>query len=204
VESNTDIDFRIMMNIITPPEDDPLQFPIELPVQVPLASQQLFSLPILLFYEKNRVMLTQKEVNNLREYLVNYGGFLFVDEPVSVTGIEDGEFLASIKELLRQALPEYPIKKIPCEHEIYHNFYKLAGPPRGHSGKSGDLEGIFIDGRLAVIFSDKSYSTSWAPTIFDPKLRYIPEVYKFGINMLVYAVTHGKISDYSGYTNGSK
>lgn len=167
-------------------------------VKVPLASEQLLSLPFLLLYGKNKVVLNQKEVNNLKKYLVNSGGFLFVDEVDSV--MEGGEFLTSIKEVLKQMLPEYPIKIIPKEHDIYHNVYELTESPRGHAQTSSDLEGVFIDGRLAAILSNRSYSTLWANTF--SSTEYIPEVFQFSLNVIVYAVTHGKIADYSGYTKG--
>ncbi len=195
VKTKTGIDFRILKKKTKTPIGE-----VDIPVQVSLASKQFFSLPLLLFYGKNKVVFNQQEVKNLREYLVNRGGFLFVDESVSVMGMEDGGFLASIKEILKQALPEYPITKIPYEHEIYHNVYQFAGPPRGHSGTSGDLEGIFIDGRLAVILSDRSYSTLWVPTFSQKFPELIIEVFQFSVNVIVYAVTHGKISDYSRYT----
>jgi hypothetical protein len=168
-----------------------------IPIIIPLSSKELFKQPFLIIYGKKEVKLSEEEIENLREYLVNKGGFLFADEADGI--MEGGEFLSSIKEILKQAMPEYPIKKIPKDYEIYRNFYELTGTPRGHAKTSSDLEGIFIDGRLAVIFSDRSYSTLWATT-GSPELGYIPETFQFGVNVIVYAVTHGKIADYSGYT----
>jgi hypothetical protein len=191
----TEIDFRILRKKTKTPIGE-----VDMPAQVSLTSKQFFSLPLLLFYGKKKVVFNQREVKNLRKYLVNRGGFLFVDEPVNVMGMEGNEFLTSIKEILKRALPEYPIVRIPYEHEIYHNVYEFSCPPRGHAKASNDLEGIFIDGRLAVILSDRSYSTLWFPT-FSPKVpELIIEVFQFSANVIVYAVTHGKISDYSGYT----
>lgn len=168
-----------------------------IPIKIPLSSKELFKQSFLIIYGKKEVKLSKEEIENLKEYLVNEGGFLFADEADGI--MEGGEFLSSIKEILKQALPEYPIKKIPKDHEIYRNFYELAEVPRGHAKTSSELEGIFIDGRLAVILSDKSYSTLWATT-GSPELGYIPEAFQFGVNVIIYAVTHGKISDYSGYT----
>ncbi len=45
------------------------------------------------------------------------------------------------------------------------------------------LEGIWIDGRLAVIYSDKGYSCKWQEyQNNDPQL-------KMGVNMVIYALT---------------
>lgn len=195
VRTKTGLDFRILKKKRRTPFGD-----LDTPVQCSLTSKQFFSLPLLLFYGKKKVVFNKQEVKNLREYLVNRGGFLFVDEPVDIMGMEGNEFLTSIKEISKQTLPEYPIVRIPHEHEIYHNVYEFSGPPRGHAEASSDLEGIFIDGRLAVILSDRSYSTLWAPTFSSQISELIIEVFQFSVNVIVYAVTHGKISDYSGYT----
>jgi hypothetical protein len=191
----------IKMGIISKPKFvEKLNITIDIPIKIPLSSKELFKQPFLLIYGKKEVKLSKDEIENLREYLVSKGGFLFADEAYGI--IEGGEFLNSIKEILKQTMPEYPVKKIPKDHEIYNNFYELTEPIRGHAKTSGDLEGIFIDGRLAVIFSDRSYSTLWAYTYSPIVPEYIPEAFMFSINVIVYAVTHGRISDYSGYTKG--
>lgn len=171
---------------------------VTLPVRVPLASKQLFSLPFLILYGKEAIVFNQQEIDNLREYLLSRGGFLIADEAVSVMGTQDGKFLASIREGLRQALPEHDAEPIPDDHDIYHTFHELPGAPPGHAGADNPLEGLFIDGRLAALLSSRSYSTLW--TFSTTGVEYIPEVFPFTLNVILYAVTHGNISDYSKYT----
>ena len=54
------------------------------------------------------------------------------------------------------------------------------------------LEGIFIDGRLAVIYCMEGYA--W---MMNYKLR--PSVFRLMTNIIVYALTHSGISDKSRY-----
>ena len=160
----------------------------------------LFKQPLLLMSGMREMKLSQAEVENLRKYLVDKGGFLFIDD------YSDGNdaFASSVRGMLRYVLPDYPVKIIPNDHEIYRIFYEMGGPPLGsidclqRRGRDVDatnyLEGVFIGDRLAVIISDRDY---WNALI--GREPYAPGVVRFCTNMLVYAVTRGKISDYSQY-----
>ena len=63
--------------------------------------------------------------------------------------------------ILRQILPEYNLVTIRQDHEIYNSFYELNGPLRFpvrkigstilHHGPYGQLQGVFVNDRLAVL-----------------------------------------------------
>jgi len=149
---------------------------------------------------------TQPERTALRKYLLEKGGMLFFDE----CGHNSVTFPLKRKLIseLQSALPEYLVMPIPDKHEIYTCFYSM-GPPPGAAqfwihGVTGQipkyLEGLFIDGRLAVVLSGRDYLCA-AETIkvHSGKICRVSSVYRFLTNVVVYSLTHGKISDYSDY-----
>ena len=150
--------------------------------------------------------LSEAEIIALRKYLVEKGGFLIFDDcgvnapAQAMTRI----FLAQ----MRRALPEYNIGRIPKNHEIYHNFHTVGGPPIGFDiywwgeqpVKRNFLEGISVGGKLSVLISRRDYLCAMR-TVSVPgfPVHYSPAVFRFLTNVAIYALTHGGISDYSGY-----
>ena len=150
--------------------------------------------------------LSETEIIALRKYLVEKGGFLIFDDcgvnapAQAMTRI----FLAQ----MRRALPEYNIGRIPKNHEIYHNFHTVGGPPIGFDiywwgeqpVKRNFLEGISVSGKLSVLISRRDYLCAMR-TVSVPgfPVHYSPAVFRFLTNVAIYALTHGGISDYSGY-----
>ena len=150
--------------------------------------------------------LSETEIIALRKYLLEKGGLLIFDDcgvnapAQAMTRI----FLAQ----MRRAIPEYHIERIPTNHEIYHNFHTLGGPPIGFDiywwgeqpVRRNFLEGISVDGKLSVLISRRDYLCAMR-TISVPgfPVHYSPAVFRFLTNVAIYALTHGRISDYSGY-----
>lgn len=189
-----------------PPVEDPDEDGEDAPPeQIESASESvapggLFKQPMLLMSGMREVNLSEAERVNLRKYLIEKGGFLFIDDYSEDTNA----FALSIRSRLRLAFPEFPIERIPNNHEIYNIFFRVYGPPLGSISwlrrKERDteaenyLEGIFIGERLAVVISDRDY---WSALI--GRGDYSPGVMRFCTNLVVYAVTHGGIADYSRY-----
>ncbi len=163
------------------------------PVDVSLEgvdTEGVFKQPILLLSGGARpIHLTSAEQQNLRKYLVEQGGFLFIDDILSSI-----QFYESIHQMLEAVLPSYSIESIPNDHEIYHCYYQMGGPPAGSRAMYRPLEGIFINGRLAVLINQRGY---WEA--FTGRGPYSPGVLRFGVNLMIYAVTHGQIADRSAY-----
>ena len=167
--------------------------------------------------------LSETEAAALRRYLVEKGGLLIFDDcgfhaaAQSITRL----FLAN----MRYIVPEYHVGRIPSSHEIYHNFYQVGGPPIGfdiyhHQGSLSHfavdgrpshlpsrnfLEGIFIGDKLSVLVIRRDYMCAME-AVSPPSrpVHYSPGVYRFMTNVAIYALTHGKISDYSGYVPENK
>jgi hypothetical protein len=153
--------------------------------------------------------LTDQEREGLRRYLIEAGGFLFFDE----CG-HDLMLARLMKSELRAVLPEHSVEWIPNDHELYTCYYELGGPPPGaykfwkHGGGAWQrvskryLEGLFINDRLAAVISNRDYLCA-ARTKNRPGHGYTgeesPSTYRFLTNVIIYALTHGTISEHSDY-----
>ena len=62
------------------------------------------------------------------------------------------------------------------------------------------LKGISIGGKLSVIIIRRDYMCSMESISLPVRsVHYSPGVFRFMTNVVVYALTHGSISDYSDY-----
>lgn len=154
-----------------------------------------------------RRKLTTSEKIALRKYLIDRGGMLFSDD--CGHNSVNYPFTRIVVSVLRSVLPEYPVRRIPNDHEIYNCYYRLGGPPQGANifwihGPRGptpkQLKGIFIDERIAVLLSQRDYlCAAETVNVHSGKINRQFPVYRFLVNVVVYALTHGGISDYSNY-----
>ncbi len=150
--------------------------------------------------------LTETEAAGMRRYLVEKGGFLVFDD----CGV-NAPAQAMIRLFLAQmryVMPEYQIERIANDHSIYDNFYEMGGPPVGYDifwwgtrpPKRNYLEGISVGEKLSVIVVRRDYMCAMESVSLPTRsVHYSPGVYRFMTNVVVYALTHGSISDYSGY-----
>ena len=149
---------------------------------------------------------TEAEAAGLRRYLVEKGGFLVFDD----CGV-NAPAQAMVRLFLAQmryVMPEYHVERISNNHEIYNNFYEMGGPPVGYDvfwwgtrpPKRNFLEGISVGEKLSVIVVRRDYMCAMESISLPTRsVHYSPGVYRFMTNVVVYALTHGGISDYSGY-----
>ena len=150
--------------------------------------------------------LTASEAAGLRRYLVEKGGFLVFDD----CGV-NAPAQAMVRIFLAQmryVMPEYQVERISNNHEVYNNFYRMGGPPIGFDifwwgtrpPKRNYLEGVSVGNRLSVIVVRRDYMCAMETVSIPTRsVHYSPGVYRFMTNVVVYALTHGQISDYSDY-----
>jgi hypothetical protein len=171
-----------------------------------LSSERLFDTPFLYICADTAFELTPTEQEKLGQYLRN-GGFAFLDNGVPEEDYGPAE--ASLRQMLRDALGrDAQLKPIPKDHPLYHCFFDFDVPPQGaelafnliYSIRSGylcagysygsrsrppvyHLEGVFLDGKLVAVYSNKGYTLKWREfTNNEPQL-------KMGVNLVVYALT---------------
>ncbi len=159
-------------------------------------------------YSAGRVdgRLSEGEAAGLRRYLVEKGGFLVFDD-CGVTAPAQAMVRLFLSQM-RYVMPEYHIERISNNHEIYNNFYGMGGPPIGYDvfwwgtrpPKRSYLEGISVGEKLSVVVIRRDYMCAMETVSLPARsVHYSPGVYRFMTNVVVYALTHGGISDYSGY-----
>ncbi len=150
--------------------------------------------------------LSESEAAGLRRYLVERGGFLVFDD-CGVNAPAQAMVRLFLSQM-RYVMPEYHVERISNNHKIYNNFYGMGGPPVGYDifwwgtrpPKRNFLEGISVGEKLAVIVVRRDYMCAMETVSYPTRsVHYSPGVYRFMTNVVVYALTHGSISDYSGY-----
>ena len=149
---------------------------------------------------------TEAEAMGLRKYLVEKGGFLVFDD-CGVNAPAQAMVRLFISQM-RYVMPEYQIERVDNSHEIYDNFYEMGGPPVGFDifwwgtrpPRRNYLEGFSVGDKLSVLVVRRDYMCAMESVSLPTRtVHYSPGVYRFMTNVVVYALTHGNISDYSGY-----
>jgi hypothetical protein len=97
------------------------------------------------------------DLGTLRRHL-QYGGFLLVD---AADGSDGSGFDASVRRELQRLLPASPLVRIPREHVLYKSFY-LLDHQGGRLLTRPWMEGQFVNGRLAVAYSQNDLGGAWA------------------------------------------
>ena len=150
--------------------------------------------------------LTPDEAACLRKYLVEKGGFLVFDD-CGVNAAAQAMVRLFLSQM-RYVMPESHIERIDNSHDIYHNYYQLGGPPVGFDvfwwgtrpPKRNFLEGFSVGNKLVVLVVRRDYMCAMeAVSLPTRSAHYSPGVYRFMTNVVIYALTHGSISDYSRY-----
>jgi len=139
------------------------------------------------------VQFNKTERNNFEKYVHN-GGFVFVDD---CNHDIDGLFAKSFEAQMARIFGKEALKKIPNNHDIYHSFFDFdKGPPTTSfelNGWGDDLvhdylKAIEIDGRIAVLYSNKDYGCEWDYD-YRNKRWLVEDNTKFGVNVIIYAMT---------------
>ena len=162
-------------------------------VIVPLASDALFRYPLVYLTGHLPVRFTADERRNLRGYL-RRGGMLFVDDHNHDI---DGAFhRTAVEELGRVA---GPLRELPNDHALYRAFFRFPdGPPATSHELNGWgdnlvhrhlLAALGASGRISVLFSNKDYSSEWGYHPDNKRFMSVDNT-KFGVNLIVYALTH--------------
>lgn len=164
-----------------------------------LTSEQLFDRPWIYALEIGSWLLSQDEADNLREYLLR-GGFLVIDDFHG--SVQWDGFMRS----MRKVFPDRQIVDVPPDNEIMNLHFEAdqSKPIPGimalrydqtweHDGYTPTWRGIYDDnGRLMVIINfNVDLGDAWelADEAWYPE-EYTAQAYRFGINYVLYAMTH--------------
>jgi hypothetical protein len=157
---------------------------------VDIGSPDLFRYPIAYFCEPGFWTQTDQEAGNLRAYLQK-GGFLIFDD-------FRGSDLDNLDEQMKRVLPAARRVELTAAHPIYHSFFEIPSLEFHQFYDHGRavFYGYFVDNdpakrMLAIVNynNDISEYWEWSDTGWEP-IDLTNEAYKFGVNYVVYALTH--------------
>ena len=195
VSGDWDTDQRMPSNIL----NSLLEYttiPINLQEKVTdLSSDTIFLYPFSYLSGHKLVQFNAAEKKNFEKYIRN-GGFIFVDD---CNHDIDGLFARSFEAQVTSIFGSTALKKISNNHAIYHSFFKFEkGPPTTSfelNGWGDDLvhdylKAIEINGRIALLYSNKDYGCEWDYD-FRNKRFLAEDNTKFGVNIILYAMGWG-------------
>ena len=158
-----------------------------------LEPKALATLPFIYMTGHHDFTLSGAEVAALRAYL-DAGGFLLADACCGREGFD-----AAFRREMARVLPGAQLQRIPLNHRIYSIHHKIGsvqytqaavlrrklespGPPA--------LEGITVNGHLAVVYSPLDVGCGWElkPHPFGVGYEWRDAI-RLGINIVVYAVS---------------
>ena len=160
---------------------------------IELSSNDIFESPFCNLSGHKLVQFDSKEAANFKTYVQN-GGFVFVDD---CNHDIDGLFAKSFEAQMASMFGASALKKIPNSHPLYRSFFTFEkGPPITTfelNGWGDDLvhdylKAITINGRIAVLYSNKDYGCEWDYD-FRNKRFLAEDNTKFGVNIIMYAMT---------------
>ncbi len=160
---------------------------------VPLDSGAVFDSPFCYLAGHKLVEFTAKERETFEAY-VHHGGFVFVDD---CNHDIDGLFARSFEAQMAALFGPEALVKIPNDHPLYRAFFDFTdGPPTTSfelNGWGDDLvhdylKAIEIDGRIAVLYSNKDYGCEWVYEVRNKRFVARDNT-KFGVKILLLAMT---------------
>ena len=152
----------------------------------------LFELPFAMLVGDSRFRLTPKERTNLRKW-IEAGGLLVVDN--NGRSAPSASFDASVRAEVAALFPGRKLVKIPPQHVLYRSFYVLDFPA-GRAIHRTFLEGLFVDSRLAMVYSqndmtgalDRDKLGAWSFDVQPGGERQREKAKRLAINMVQYAM----------------
>jgi hypothetical protein len=152
------------------------------PPTVEPSSPDLFSYPFVHMTGHGNVVFSDGDIQNLRNYL-NGGGFLHIDDNYGMDQY--------IRREIKRLFPDNEMHELPANHPIFQKPYSFpAGVPKihEHDGKRPQAFGIFIEGRLALLYT---YETDLGDGWEDEEVHNDPadireKALKMGANIISY------------------
>jgi len=142
--------------------------------------------PFIFMTGHGNVKFSDKEKDNLREYLLN-GGFLYADDDYGMD--------VSFRKELASLFPEKTLVELPSSHEIYTCYFKFNnGLPKihEHDKKRPQSFALFDDyGRMMVFYTyESNISDGWASeTVHDNPPEVRQKALQMGANILYYVIS---------------
>ena len=114
---------------------------------VDVGSTELFNYPFVHMTGHGNVVFSDRDAENLRNYLKG-GGFLHIDDNYGLDKF--------IRPQMKKVFPELEFVELPFSHPVFHQKYDFPnGLPKihEHDGKRPQGFGLFFNGRLVCFYS---------------------------------------------------
>jgi hypothetical protein len=168
-----------------------------------LDDPELFNYPVAYMAEPGFWTMSDKECESFRAYLKKGGFVIFDDFREAEAGASGGNHWDNLQEQMRRVLPEARWIEIDTGKEaVWHSFFEipnpkaLAPPPIYDQSMVLRYYGIFEDNdpskrliAIANVNGDISEYWEFSGTGFAP-VALDNEAYKYGINYVIYGMTH--------------
>lgn len=152
--------------------------------KIALGSEQVFTTPLCIFTGEGDFVLKESERSNLRRYLEN-GGFILASP-----GCSNAEWNKAFLREIALSLPGYQTKQIPWEHELFSMVHRIS-VLNVKGGRTTSLQGIFINGRLALVYSPEGLNDAAnAKGCCCCGGAEIKEARQVNVNAVAYALLH--------------
>jgi hypothetical protein len=143
--------------------------------------------PFVFATDQEHFKFSQKEEDNLREFLMR-GGFIFGDDcVVGDTGIL---FFQDFRKMMNKIWPDNPMRRVPDDHELYHCYFDF---PNGLPFMQGQNIGAWATfdrttGRILTLLTPTDLHCGWTGQWFGPEKQM--QALKMGVNIIVYYLSH--------------
>ncbi|MBN2577491.1 MAG: DUF4159 domain-containing protein [Pirellulales bacterium] len=159
---------------------------------VRLKDPQAATSPLLYMTGHRDFAFSKEELAALQKYL-KAGGLLLADACCGRLAFD-----RAFRGMIARMLPGAKLERLPPDHSLYHCHSDVARvdyTPRVREDfgplQAPELEGVTLDGRLAVVYSRFDLGNGWEQFPHPYSYGYKDEdALKIGTNVLVYAVTH--------------
>lgn len=155
----------------------------------------LFKFPFAYLCEVGYMTLSDAEIAGMREYLKR-GGFLLIDD------FRSPQQFYNLQYHVKKAFPEFELKKLELAHPIFNCFFSIktlevnpiyGGGYVSQQTLNPEFWGLEDEtGRLMMVINynyDVSDFWQFSDNPFRP-IEETNEAYKFGVNYIIYALTH--------------
>jgi len=161
-------------------------------MNVHLTDPETTTYPMLYMTGHHEFHWSPEEVARLQRYL-KAGGFLFADACCGRMAFD-----MAFRREIAKVFPNHKLERLPPDHPIYHCHYDIRQVDyttrvREDFGPfdTPELEGIVLEGRLAVVYSKFDLGNGWEqfPHPYSYGLKD-DSALRIGTNAIVYAITH--------------
>ncbi|MEW6536740.1 MAG: DUF4159 domain-containing protein [Candidatus Auribacterota bacterium] len=146
----------------------------------------IFRYPFVYITGHGNINFSAYQAKNLRTYLER-GGLIWADDNYGMD--------TSFRREILKILPQAELVELPPSHPLFQQYYQFPdGLPKihEHDGKPPQCFGVFLDGRLAIIYT---YETDIGDGLESPEVHEDPPdireaALKMAINIVLYSLNN--------------